>query len=431
MHPLIRLLLSTALGLLAVSLLMAQEARRDTVKYVPRYRDPVLEEMKEKNTKAKGEREAETRRIRDAQAEAKKAKREAEQQIRFDFTGIRKPESPDAFEQVFHFEPVRQYLTGTCWSFSTTSFFESEIQRLSGRRIKLSEMFTVYHEYLEEARRYVRERGDSFFKEGSEGNVVMLIWSRYGIVPAQVYGGELDADGRYDHSEMVKEMEAYLEHIKENDLWDEDVVLSSLALIMDAYMGKPPDRFLYEGKEYTPQTFLSDLVRLNLDDYVCIMSTLSKPFYEYGEYEVEANWWHSKDYFNVHLEQFYGTIRHAITNGYSVRLNGDVSEPGYNGFEDAAVIPTFDIPSEFIDQGSREFRFKNGTTTDDHDVHLVGYTRVGDHDWFLIKDSASSAQHGQFKGYWFYREDYIKLKMLTIIVHKDVVQEVVKEFFLR
>ncbi|MCK4817828.1 peptidase C1, partial [bacterium] len=94
--------------------------------------------------------------------------------------------------------------------------------------------------------------------------------------------------------------------------------------------------------------------------------------------------------------------------------------------EDAAIIPTFDIPSAYIDQNAREFRFNNKTTSDDHDIHLVGYAKVGDYNWYLIKDSASMAQWGKYSGYLFYREDYIKLKMLTYIVHKNAVKAIIK-----
>jgi bleomycin hydrolase len=170
------------------------------------------------------------------------------------------------------------------------------------------------------------------------------------------------------------------------------------------------------------------VLKLNLEDYVCVMSTLSKPFNEYGEYEVEGNWWHSKDYYNLPLDYFYKVIKYAIQNGYTVRLNGDITEPGCNGFEDAAIVPAFDIPRDYIDQNAREFRFNNKSTSDDHDIHLVGYTRVEDYDWFLIKDSGASAQWGKYKGYYFYREDYIKLKMLTYIVHKDAVKAVLEGF---
>ena len=227
---------------------------------------------------------------------------------------------------------------------------------------------------------------------------------------------------------MVAEMQSYLKYVKHHDLWDEEQALSSLRLIMDKYMGPPPEHFVFDGVEMTPRQFLSDVLRLNLDDYVAVMSTVSHPFHKYGEYEVEANWWHSRDYYNLPMDEFYGVIKYAVSNGHTVRLNGDVSEPGYNGHEDMAIVPTFDIPRDHIDQHARELRFNNQTTADDHDIHLVGHATVDGDDWFLIKDSASSAQHGQHKGYYFYREDYIKLKMLTYIVHRDALQAVVEDF---
>jgi hypothetical protein len=305
---------------------LAQEASSHKVKYVPKRPDPAFQEMKERDRLAADERRAETQKIRDAHAELAKKREAEERELRFDFTGVEKPTSPDVFQSVFHFEPVRQYLTGTCWCFSTTSFLESELYRLTGKKIKLSEMHTVYYEFLEKARRYVAERGDSFFDEGSEGNAVLMIWRKYGAVPAADYKGELNPDGRYDHSEMTEEMKDYLAYVKEKNYWDEATVIASLRAIMDRHMGSPPERIVYDSKELTPKQFLDEVLGLDLDQYVALMSTLSQPFYEYGEYEVPGNWWHSAEYYNLPLEEFYEVIKYAIRNGYSVRLNGDVSE---------------------------------------------------------------------------------------------------------
>ena len=230
------LLVSAGCLLLFVSL-NARETPKYKAKYVKKSKDPVLEQIKKENEQAREEREAETRKIRDAQKEEKRKEDDEKQVLTFDLVGVEKPTSLEVFEQVFHFEPVRQFMTGTCWDFSTTSYFESEVYRLTDRKIKLSEMFTAYHEYLEEARRYVRERGDSYFDEGSEGNAVILTWREHGIVPTGAYKGELDPQGRYDHTEMVAEMKGYLDFIKGKDYWDEDLILSSLGLIMDKYMG--------------------------------------------------------------------------------------------------------------------------------------------------------------------------------------------------
>jgi len=414
--------------LLVCPIVNGQEPRAPRVKYVPKHRDPVIEEMKERNRQAQEQRRAETEHLRNAQGAKREVSKRQEREVRFDFVGIEKPHSLASFQTVFHFPPVRQFNTGHCWCFSTTSFFESEVYRQTGRKLRLSEMYTVYYEFLEKARRYVQERGDSFFHRGSEGNAVMLVWRKHGVVPASAYAGVLTPEGRHDDEAMVAEMRAYLAHIKENEIYDEELVLASLRLIMDRHMGRPPERFVFDDTELTPAQFLADVLKLNLDDYVCVMSTLAHPFHEYAEYEVEANWWHSRDYYNVPLDEFYQILKHAIENGYTVRLNGDITEPGHNGFEDAAIIPAFDIPRQYIDQDAREFRIFTGATSDDHDVHLVGWTTVGDCDWFLVKDSYGLAQLGEFRGYLFYREDYIKLKTLTYVVHKDAVRAVIGEF---
>ena len=86
-------------------------------------------------------------------AELQKAKPDEppKKKMQLDFSGIKAPSAVSEFTSVWHFPPIRQGLSGMCWCFSTTSFLESEIYRLSKRRIKLSELHTVYWEYVEKA----------------------------------------------------------------------------------------------------------------------------------------------------------------------------------------------------------------------------------------------------------------------------------------
>ncbi len=345
-----------------------------------------------------------------------------------DFDKVKKPTMKDFKINVFHFAPVHQDTTGTCWAFSTVSFLESEIYRLHKKKIKLSEMFIVYWEYVEKARYFVQKKGESNFGEGSESNAVLARMKQYGLVPESVYNGLLPGQKRYTHREMFKEMNDYLHFIKKKGYWDEKIVLTTIKQILNKYMGQPPSKFQYEGKTYTPITFRDQVCQLNPGDYVEFMSTMRDTFYTKAEYKVPDNWWHSKDYYNIPLKVFYKTIKNAIKHGYSIAIGGDVSEPGRYGWEDIAIIVPWDIPDKYINQYSREFRIYNHTTTDDHGIHLVGYTHKYGHDWFLIKDSASSARYGKYKGYYFFRDDFIKLKMLTFMVHKDAAKDVLKHF---
>ena len=349
--------------------------------------------------------------------------------FKMDFTGKKYPTDIEKYKQVWHLPPISQGNTGTCWSFSTTSFYESEAKRLHGIEVRLSPIWTAYWEYVEKARRFVYQRGNSLFAQGSEANAVARIWKKYGVVPMEVYTGLQPGQKFHDHSKMFKEMHDYLMSVKENNAWNEEEVLSTIKSIMNHYIGTPPEKFTYKGKEYTPKSFLKDYLKLNMNDYVEILSLKQEPYWRQVEYKVPDNWWHSDEYYNVPLDVYMKIIKKAIRNGYSLAIGGDVSEAGYDSHAEVAVVPTFDIPAEYINDDARQFRFSNGTTTDDHGIHLVGYyTDENGKDWYLIKDSGSGSRNGKHKGYYFYSEDYVKLKIINFTVHKDMVKDVLAKF---
>ena len=354
--------------------------------------------------------------------------KEKKKEFKLNFSGMNLPESKDEFTSYWFNDPISQGRTGTCWCFSTTSYFESEIFRLSGMKIKLSEMYTVYWEYVEKAYRFIKERGNSEFEEGSEANAVPRIWKMYGIVPEEVYTGLLPGQKFHDHQEMIKEMKTYLNNLKTTNAWDESAAILVIKSILNHYMGEPPYEFYYKEKTFSPKGFLNDYLKLNPDDYVDILSYMQQPYYKQVEYEVQDNWWHSDVYYNVPLDEFMHALKDAIKNGYTMSIGGDVSEAGYDSWHKAGVVPTFDIPSEYIDESSRQFRFSNQTTTDDHGIHLVGYLVKDGVDWFLIKDSGAGSRNTGDQGFYFYHEDYVKLKMMDFMVHKDAVKNLLEKF---
>ncbi len=348
--------------------------------------------------------------------------------FRVDLSGVQIPKSIDEFTKYWFNPPVSQGWTGTCWDFSTTSFFESEVYRIHKRKLKLSEMYTDYWEYVEKAKRFVEERGNSAFGEGSEANAVPRIWEKYGIVPEDAFTGLLPGQKFYDHRQMYSEIRNYLNGVKAANAWNEEDVVNTIKDILNHYMGVPPVKVTVDGKDYTPKEYLSKIVDLNLDDYVDVMSLMQEPYWEKVEYTVPDNWWHSKEYYNVPLDVFMSIIKEAIRDGYTIAIGGDVSEPGIVADSDVAIIPTFDIPDKYIDEYARQFRFSNKTTGDDHGIHLVGYKNIDGTDWYLIKDSGSSGHNGRFPGYYFFREDYVKLKMLDFMVNKNALGNLLNKF---
>jgi len=364
-------------------------------------------------------------------AEQQKTK-EVHKRFEMDQSGMELPNKVNMYKYAWHNAPISQGNAGTCWDFSTISMYESEIYRQTGKKVKLSEAYIFYWEYVTKARAYVQTRGKSLFDEGSEGNAVTRILGEKGIVPLSAYTGLINGHKYHTHAQMYKEMITYLKSVKTRNAWNEKEVISTIKDIMNHYIGTPPTQVTIEGKNMTPKEYLKNYLKLNPDDYVEILSYKQEPYWKKVEYKVPDNWWHSKDYYNVPLDVFMKIIKEAIIKGYTMSIGGDVSEAGFSRETQCAMIPDFDIPEKFIDENARQFRFSNKTTTDDHGMHLVGYTKYNKQDWFLIKDSSSGSRNNDPNaaefGYYFFRADYVKLKMMGFTIHKDAVKNILKKF---
>jgi bleomycin hydrolase len=350
----------------------------------------------------------------------------AERVLKMDFSGWDLPRSEKEFQQVWHTPPVCQDLTGSCWSFSSMSFFESEAYRLTGRKVKLSEIYMTYWEYVEKARRFIRQKGDSVFSRGSEANAATRLFRQYGVVPWEAYPGKCPGEDFYNDTRMFEEMKSYLQSVEERNAWNEDGAIAAIRAILDRYIGPPPEKFSMDGIEITPRDYLRWVLGIDPENYVDVMSLMQQPFGSQCEYPVDDNCWHSEDYWNLPLKDFIAVIRNAVRKGFTVCIVGDNSEPGFVPAFNAAAIPSFDIPSEGIDDAARQLRFTNGNTTDDHAIHLVGYLEKSGQNWYLIKDSATRAQNAPRPGYMFYHEDFVKLKMMNLMVHRDALDGIVK-----
>lgn len=337
------------------------------------------------------------------------------------------PTNPEEYQQIPHIKPVSQGNTGTCWCFSTISFFESEVLRTTEREVKLSEMYVVYWQYVERAKYFVQHRGDMSLGEGSEANAATLMIEKYGIVPRKNYEGKPYAQPFYSHDLLFKEIEGYLGVIKQTNAWNEEQVVVTVKAILDHYLGTPPQRFKYNDIDYTAASFRDKYVKIEASKYINLMSLMEYEYNAKTEYDVPDNWWNSDDYWNVSLDDFMKVIEHSVKNGFGVAIGGDVSEVGLDRDYQVAVIPSFDIPSKSIDESARQFRFSNQSTTDDHAMHVVGIKKHKGANWYLVKDSGSGSRTcgegcNSF-GYYFFHEDYIKLKIMNITVHEDAVKD--------
>ena len=262
----------------------------------------------------------------------------AEMDLRVDWSSIKSPEKPEQFDQLWHTPPTPQFYTGTCWAFCSVSLMESEAHRLAGTDVKLSEMWVVYWEYVEKARAYLRSFGHTPLAEGGQDHGTLEILRQYGLVPRAAYAGVLDPDGHYDHTPLRREIKAYLDYVLENDCWDEEMDLAYVRAILDKHMGRPPVDVVFEGKTYSPRAFAREVLQLDADSYVGVVSRMDTPFYSRVLLDVEDNWRRRDDYLNLPLHDFYEVIKKSLKQGYTLSIGGDNSEPGMDGKFDTAVI---------------------------------------------------------------------------------------------
>ncbi len=315
--------------------------------------------------------------------------------------------------------------TGTCWSFATASFVESELIRTGQGEHDLSEMFIVKNTYKDKARNYVLRQGKANFSEGALAHDLLNAVKRHGLVPESKYSGLVDGKKRHDHSEMTALLTGMLQAVvKRKSLspkWKQ-----SFNKILDVYMGTAPQQFEYQGKTYSPQSFAKSL-KFNPNDYVSLTSFTHHPFNESFVLEIPDNY-SNGSFHNVPIDDIVKTIDRAIKNGYSVAWDGDVSEKGFVSGRGLAVLPKNPSSSRMyrepveemkVTQEMRQKTFENLSTTDDHLMHLVGIARdKNGKKYYIIKNSWGEI--GPHKGYLYMSEAYVRLKTIAILVHKDM-----------
>ncbi len=337
--------------------------------------------------------------------------------------------------------PVKaQQRTGTCWCFATTSFVETEILRMGGPELNLSEMFTVEHAYQHKGRLYVRYHGLANFGPGGQAHDVINMIRRYGFVPEEVYPGKNYGDTIHNHAELNSVLENYLKAVvksrKLTTAWDPGFIA-----VIHTYLGEEPEKFTWEGKTYSPVSF-RDHTGFNPDDYVELTSYTHHPFYTKFGLEVPDNWSHDL-YYNLPMDEFMEVIDHALANGYSVAWDGDVSEKGFSHRNGLAILPVtpwgqmsqaeadsafkHPVPEMKVTQAMRQESFDNYTTTDDHLMHLVGTAKDANGTVYYMTKNSWGTKSNKYGGYLMMSRPFVELKTLAIMVHKDAVPKEIRK----
>ena len=318
--------------------------------------------------------------------------------------------------------------TGTCWSFATSSLIESEHLKIGGQPVNISEMFVVRQIYLDKARNYLLRQGKANFSQGSLAHDMLRVFNTSGVVPEEVYSGLIDGKKSHNHSELEKALKGYLDGIVGSkplsSKWPK--VVNS---ILDVYLGPCPEKFEFNGTTYTPESFAK---KLGLDDqeYINITSFTHHPFYSEFVLEIPDNY-SNGSYFNVTLDEIVESIDYALSKGYTIAWDGDVSETTFSQGHGVAILPKNKPSKEWymtkheelnVTQDSRQEAFENFSTTDDHLMHIVGSAKDQDGvKYYKIKNSWGD--RGPYNGYLYMSEAYVKMKTVAITANKQAVPE--------
>ncbi|MEO9804524.1 MAG: C1 family peptidase [Reichenbachiella sp.] len=327
---------------------------------------------------------------------------------------------------------ISQGRTGTCWSFSASSFIESEIIRKTGKAIDLSEMYSVRHTYSVKAENYVMRQGKSQFSEGGLAHDMINSIRTNGLVPLNVYRGLEPNVDYHNHAELAAVLESMLDTYiskpgkKLSKNWK-----PAINAVLDVYLGVRPEKFVYEGTTYTPQSFLK-MTKINPDDYVSLTSFSHVDFYSSFILNIPDNF-SNGSFYNLPLDELIETLDNSLSNGYTVEFDCDVSEPTFSAKHALAVIPADPTNNEAalkaiypelaVTQNYRQDEFENFTTTDDHLMHIIGQLKdQSGNKYYKVKNSwgGNSARISN-DGYINMSESYMRLKTISITVHKDAI----------
>lgn len=339
--------------------------------------------------------------------------------------------------------------SGTCWSYSGQGFLEEELLRIGKPQYDLSEMFVVSHSYRDKARKYVRLHGFLNYEQGGSFYDVLYVLKHYGAVPQSIMPGLNYGTTRNAHNELAKVSKKFLEGVIENPNGKLSTAWwPAYNAIIDTYLGKLPEKFLWNGKEYTPKSYAAEM-GITPDDYISLTSYTHHPFYSKFALEIQDNWRWSESY-NLPIDEFMEVMDTAIDKGYSFAWGADVTERGFTrdgigvladldemqskgsdfarwfgtGSNTKAAIDEIihraDCPEIEPTQEYRQMGFDNYELTDDHGMTIFGKAvNQNGRKFFMIKNSWGET--GAYKGVWYVSYNYVKGRTMNIVIHKDAI----------
>lgn len=337
-------------------------------------------------------------------------------------------------------EVDNQNRSSTCWSFSSLSFFESELLRMGKGKVNLSEMFVVRKSYEDKADIFVRLHGNYSFSPGGAFHDAINAWKKYGMMPQSAYAGLSYGEQKHQHNEIDEMLGSMVKTVVKapngriSTAWK-----TAFSNTLDAYLGVVPQSFEVNGKKYDAKTYAQSL-GLNPDDYVMISSFTHHPAYSRFVLEVPDNWAMGQVY-NLPLNEFAEVMDFAINNGYSFAWGADVSEKGFSWRNGVAVVPekkwddlskaetdsmtTWPVKQLTITPEIRQEAFDNYETQDDHGMHITGIAKDQNGTKYYIVKNSWGTKSNDCDGFMYASEAYVLYKTTCIMMHKNALPKAI------
>ena len=352
------------------------------------------------------------------------------------------------FEKVINLAstPIQnQGSSGTCWSYSTNSFLESEMIKAGKKPVPLAKIYTARCSYLDKAYNYVRMNGAVSWGDGGEPHDVINMYAKYGILPESVYTGLINGAKKNNFKKMQAGLKAMLDTIVNSSAAGVDLSWQKrFKDTLDAHLGIVPEKFEYEGKEYTPVTFAKEAVGLNPDDYIEFISQTNTPYWQKAMMLVPDNWAFQWDW-NIPAQDFTTIIDHALKKGYTLAWGTDVSEPYFSWPNGVAFVPQNPelYKKDLTDEQKKEFfngpkpepeitpelrqkGLENMRTTDDHGMHIVGLAKdQNGKEYYVVKNSWGESN--DYKGFLYVTKAFVQYKTTGLLVNKKAVPGYIKK----
>ena len=353
----------------------------------------------------------------------------------------------------FHFTEIKnlshtpienQGKTGTCWSFSTNSFLESEMIREGGKPVHLSKLYSARCIYLDKSENYLRMEGNVNYGDGGQAHDVVNMLVKYGAIPESVYSGVTGSDTLPDFGSMQDEILSHLKAWVQNKYtpanWRD-----TITAILDNHLGKVPATFTYDNKTYTPQSFAKEYVRLNPNNYIEVISQTNTPYWQQAMLMVPDNWAFVTNYYNVPLDDLTKIVDESLNKGYTVEWDTDCSEPYFSWLNSVAIVPQGADTMQYknLDKGiiaswftgpqaemkvtpeNRQHAYDDKRTDDDYLMHIIGLAKdQNGKEYYIVKNSWGT--RNIYKGVMYVSKAFFNYKTVAIMINKNALSKEIR-----